>query len=147
MENSNASKSQQSASSKLSSTTNATSSKDDTKHSLSESSVGTEEKSKRFDPRLYRPLEVVVSVTLHDIQAHVMKNCNENDPPCPIVLIERLGFEMKKRFTETELQVLVSPSFLITSDNVVRPSKDKHLKQGHLLLSALQVRRNFLIQF
>lgn len=68
-----------------------------------------------------------------------LQNCNENDPPCPIVLIERLGFEMKKRFFETELQILVSPSFLITSDNVVRPSKDKHLKQGHLLLSALQV--------
>lgn len=47
---------------------------------------------------------------------------------------------MKKRFFETELQILVSPSFLITSDNVIRPSKDKHLKQGHLLLSALQVR-------
>lgn len=55
------------------------------------------------------------------------------------MLIERLGFEMKKRFFETELQILVSPSFLISSDNVVRPSKDKHLKQGHLLLSALQV--------
>lgn len=56
------------------------------------------------------------------------------------MLIERLGFEMKKRFFETELQILVSPSFLITSDNVVRPNKDKHLKQGHLLLSAVQVK-------
>lgn len=46
---------------------------------------------------------------------------------------------MKKRFYETELQILVSPSFLISSDNVVRPTKDKHLKQGHLLLSAVQV--------
>lgn len=32
-----------------------------------------DEKQKRFDPRAYRPLEVVVSVTLHDIQAHLMK--------------------------------------------------------------------------
>uniref|UniRef100_A0AAG5DBD8 Bridge-like lipid transfer protein family member 1 C-terminal domain-containing protein n=1 Tax=Anopheles atroparvus TaxID=41427 RepID=A0AAG5DBD8_ANOAO len=116
------------------------SSKDDPAKSLSETSLNPDEKPKRFDPRLYRPLEVIVSVTIHDLQAHVMKNCNENDPPCPIVLIERLGFEMKKRFHETELQVLVSPSFLISSDNTIRPSKDKHLRQGHLLLSAVQVR-------
>lgn len=113
--------------------------KEDNLKSVSEISVATEEKPKRFDPRLYRPLDVTVSLTIHDIQAHLVKNCNENDPPCPIVLIERLGFEMKKRFFETELQILVSPSFLIASDNVVRPTKDKHLRQGHLLMSALQV--------
>ncbi|XP_052898709.1 bridge-like lipid transfer protein family member 1 [Anopheles moucheti] len=116
------------------------STKDDPSKSLSETSLNPDEKPKRFDPRLYRPLEVIVSVTIHDLQAHVMKNCNENDPPCPIVLIERLGFEMKKRFYETELQVLVSPSFIISSDNTIRPGKDKHLRQGHLLLSAVQVR-------
>ncbi|CAD7085829.1 unnamed protein product [Hermetia illucens] len=99
-----------------------------------------DEKQKRFDPRAYRPLEVVVSVTLHDIQAHLMKNCGENKPACPVILIERLGFEMKKSFGETELQVLVSPSYLITADNIGRQSRDKHLKQGHLLLSAVQVR-------
>lgn len=115
------------------------STKEDNAKSVSEVSLTAEEKPKRFDPRLYRPLDVTVSLTIHDIQAHLVKNCNETDPPCPIVLIERLGFEMKKRFFETELQVLVSPSFLIASDNVVRPSKDKHLKQGHLLMSALQV--------
>ncbi|XP_058456070.1 bridge-like lipid transfer protein family member 1 isoform X4 [Malaya genurostris] len=120
--------------------TKSSSSKDDPNKSISETSVNTEEKPKRFDPRQFRPLEVIVSVTIHDLQAHIMKNCNENDPPCPVVLIERLGFEMKKRFHETELQVLVSPSFLVSSDNIMRPSKDKHLKQGHLLLSAVQVR-------
>lgn len=56
------------------------------------------------------------------------------------MLVERLGLELRKKFYETEIQILVSPSFLISSDNVVRPSKEKHLKQGHLLLSALQVR-------
>lgn len=69
-----------------------------------------------------------------------MKNCNDNDPPCPIVLIERLGFEMEKKYNETLLQVLVSPSFLISSDTYSRPSKERHLKQGHLLLSALLIR-------
>uniref|UniRef100_A0A182M138 Fragile site-associated protein C-terminal domain-containing protein n=1 Tax=Anopheles culicifacies TaxID=139723 RepID=A0A182M138_9DIPT len=141
MENSNsknASRSNPLAGSGLGKSTGST--KDDPSKSLSETSLNPDEKPKRFDPRLYRPLEVIVSVTIHDLQAHVMKNCNENDPPCPIVLIERLGFEMKKRFYETELQVLVSPSFLISSDNTIRPGKDKHLRQGHLLLSAVQVR-------
>lgn len=118
------------------------SSKDDPNKSVSEvpSTIDVEEKPKRFDPRLYRPLDVTVILTIHDIQAHLMKNCNDTDPPCPIVLIERLGFEMKKRYFETLLQVLVSPSFIITTDTVARPSKEKHLKQGHLLLSALQIR-------
>ncbi|GAB0095271.1 Protein KIAA1109 [Sergentomyia squamirostris] len=114
--------------------------KDDQTKSISEASGGAEEKPKRFDPRLFRPFEVTVTVTIHDIQAHLIKNCTENDPPCPIILIERLGFEMTKTFTETQLQVLVSPSFLIIPDNLPRTVKDKHLKQGHLLLSAVQVR-------
>ncbi|XP_067623128.1 bridge-like lipid transfer protein family member 1 isoform X11 [Eurosta solidaginis] len=113
--------------------------KDIATKSISEVTV-PEEKQKPFDPRLYRPLEVIVSLIIHDIQAHVMKNCNENDPPCPVVLIERFGFEMNKRYHETTLQVLVSPSYLITSDLVVRPNRDKHINQGHLLLSAVQVR-------
>lgn len=29
--------------------------------------------TKDFDPREYRPLEVVVSITMHDIQAHLVK--------------------------------------------------------------------------
>lgn len=114
--------------------------KEDATKSISEISANPDEKPKPFDPRQYRPLDVIVSLTIHDIQAHLVKNCTDTDPPCPVVLIERLGFEMKKRFFETELQILVSPSFLISSDNVVRPSRDKHLKQGHLLLSAVQVR-------
>ncbi|XP_023176913.2 transmembrane protein KIAA1109 homolog isoform X3 [Drosophila hydei] len=99
-----------------------------------------EEKRKPFDPRLYRPLEVMVSVIVHDIQAHVMKNCNPDDPPCPVVLIERFGFEMDKRYHETTLQVLVSPSYLLTADTLQRQQREQHIQQGHLLLSAVQVR-------
>lgn len=108
--------------------------------SVSEVSSGAEESPLPFDCRLYRPFEVTVSLTIHDIQAHVMKNCNDNDPPCPIVLIERLGFEMVCSYTETKLQVLVSPCFLISHDSIIRSNKDRHLRQGHLLLSALQIR-------
>ena len=40
------------------------------------SAVTEDELSKKeFDPRLYRPLDVVVSITMHDIQAHLMKVC------------------------------------------------------------------------
>lgn len=115
------------------------STRDDPAKSISETSV-VDEKPKRFDPRVYRPLEVTVSFTIHDVQAHIVKSCSGKDPPCPIILIERLGLELKKRFYETEIQILVSPSFLISADTIVRPSKEKHLKQGHLLMSALQVR-------
>lgn len=56
-----------------------------------------------------------------------------------MVLIERLGVEMKKGYSETKLQVLLSPSMLLTSDGVVRPGRDAHISQGHLMLSGLQV--------
>uniref|UniRef100_A0A8D8V2G3 Uncharacterized protein KIAA1109 n=1 Tax=Cacopsylla melanoneura TaxID=428564 RepID=A0A8D8V2G3_9HEMI len=96
---------------------------------------------KEFDPRVYRPLDVVVSITMHDIQAHLMKNCTDNDPACPVILIERFGFEMKKGYKETQLQLLLSPAILITTDRVLnRMSKDKHLQQGHMMLSGLQIR-------
>ncbi|KAJ8666820.1 hypothetical protein QAD02_008482 [Eretmocerus hayati] len=113
----------------------------DVHHNSLETSVEDEaSKSKPFDPRDYRPLDVYVGITMHDIQAHLVKNCNDDDPPCPVILLERFGFEMKKTFKETELQLLLSPAILLLSDNVSRPSKEKHLNQGHLMLSALQVR-------
>lgn len=46
--------------------------KEDAAKSISEASVA-DEKPKRFDARLYRPLEVTVSFTIHDIQAHIVK--------------------------------------------------------------------------
>ncbi|KAI5721596.1 hypothetical protein M8J77_022751 [Diaphorina citri] len=108
-----------------------------------DTSCGEDEISlkKEFDPRVYRPLDVIVSITMHDIQAHLMKNCTDNDPACPVILIERFGFEMKKSYKETLLQLLLSPAILITTDRVLnRTSKDKHLQQGHLMLSGLQIR-------
>ncbi|XP_063234537.1 bridge-like lipid transfer protein family member 1 isoform X2 [Bacillus rossius redtenbacheri] len=97
-------------------------------------------KAKMFDPRQYRPFEVTVSITMHDIHAHLVKNCNEEDPPCPVVILERFGFEMKKEYRETQLQLLLSPATLLISDSFARSSKDAHLAQGHLMLSGLQVR-------
>lgn len=95
-----------------------------------------------FDPRLYRPLQVTVSVTLHDIQGYLVKNCAESEQTYPIILIERFGFEMKKGYKETKLQVLVSPSFLIIADSATigQQSPQSHLNRGHLMLSSLQLR-------
>lgn len=73
----------------------------------------------------------------------ILQNCNENDPPCPIILLERFGFEMKKGYKETQLQLLLSPAILLSCDKVTsRSHRDKHLGQGHLMLSGLQVRGN-----
>lgn len=78
----------------------------DNQNSSVDASVEEEDlKQKPFDARDYRPLEVTVGITMHDIQAHLIKNCNENDPPCPVIILERFGFEMKKGYRETELQV------------------------------------------
>ncbi|XP_052791422.1 bridge-like lipid transfer protein family member 1 isoform X3 [Mya arenaria] len=99
-----------------------------------------EVKEREFDPRKYRPFSVTVSATLHDIQAHLVKNCNQENVPCPSVYVERVGFEMDKHYRETKLQVLISPALLISRDSFERDSDQNHLKEGHLALSGLQVR-------
>lgn len=48
------------------------STKDDASKSISEASA-VDDKPKPFDSRLYRPLEVIVSFTIHDVQAHIVK--------------------------------------------------------------------------
>lgn len=76
---------------------------------------------------------------MSDVKFLLEQNCTEGDPPCPVILVERFGFEMKKAYRETQLQVLLSPAVLVTSDKVSRPSKESHLTQGHLILSGFQV--------
>jgi hypothetical protein len=76
---------------------------------------------------------------MSDVNCLFEQNCTEGDPPCPVILVERFGFEMKKSYRETQLQVLLSPAILLTSDKVLRPSKESHLTQGHLTLSGFQV--------
>lgn len=64
----------------------------------------------------------------------------EKDPPCPVILLERFGFEMKIEYKEMQLQLLLSPAILISTDKLAnRPPKDSHLSQGHVMLSGLQV--------
>lgn len=94
----------------------------------------------KFDGRKYRQLSVNLSATLLDIQAHLVKNCNQENVPCPTVYVERLGFEMMKQFKETKLQVLISPTVLIARDNFERDLDQYHLKEGYVALSGLQIR-------
>ena len=68
------------------------------------------------------------------------QHCSKDDPPCPTVFLEKLSFEMHKTFLETRLQLLLSPAVLYSTDSVLRPLESRHLQQGFLVLSALQVR-------
>ena len=44
------------------------------------------------------------------------QHCSEDSAPCPSVFMERLAFEMDKKYLETKLQVLVSPAILVVRD-------------------------------
>lgn len=102
---------------------------------------GVEPHAEEFDQRDYRPLEVDVSIIMHDIQAHLLKHCAPGEPPCPVLLLERFGFEMKKRYEQTELQLLLSPAVLLIQDTLSgRSPSDKQLGAGRLALSSLQLR-------
>ena len=109
-----------------------------------------------FDPRMYRPIEVVLDISVTNVIAHLMKNCSEFDPPCPFLTVEQLFCEMDKTYRETRLQVQLSPIVLRSSDlpsngngsrSIPRPNKgnlgiDEQSSQGHCLLTGLQFRGN-----
>ena len=92
------------------------------------------------DIRDFRPLGVTLDITVHDLQANLVKYCAPTDPPCPYLCVEKLVFEMEKSYRETRLQLLLSPVLLTSSDLLERDSKEDHLKQGNLLLTGLQFR-------
>lgn len=103
------------------------------------------ETNKPFDARLYRPLAVNVSVTLHNIQGHIMKSCDENDsksntPPCPYLYLERLSFEMDKQYSETKMQLLLSPLILDAPEYTTALGNRTLSNTGHLILDSLQFR-------
>ncbi|XP_064107529.1 bridge-like lipid transfer protein family member 1 [Macrobrachium nipponense] len=110
-------------------------------HEESKSNSVAEEKKTEFDCRKYRQFKVTVYLDIRNVVGHLIKDCTENDPPCPTVALDRLIFEMKKSYTETQLQVVVSPLILTTSDSYTpRPHAHQHLHTGFLMLSGLQMR-------
>lgn len=95
---------------------------------------------KPFDGRLYRPFEVQVTLAMHDVHAHLMKPCTDTDPVCPFLYFERLNFEMDKKYTETMLQLNLSPVVVNSFDLVQRPESFKYLTEGFVVMSSLQFR-------
>ena len=86
------------------------------------------------DFRDYRPLDVTLDITVHDLQANLVRYCSEKDPPCPYLTVEKLVFEMDKTYRETRLQLLLSPVLLTASDLVGREAREEHLQQSNLIL-------------
>ncbi|XP_076066750.1 transmembrane protein KIAA1109 homolog tweek isoform X4 [Oratosquilla oratoria] len=98
------------------------------------------DKKPEFDCRKYRPFEVTVNINIQNVFGHLMRDCMESDPACPTVAMDRLIFEMDKRYRETRLQVIVSPLILSTVDLVARPQRHAQLNQGFVMLTGLQMR-------
>lgn len=100
---------------------------------------------KPFDSRFYRPLAVTISVTLHDLQGYLMKSCNEtssfsDQPPCPYLYLERLAFEMNKRYMETKMQLLLSPLIMDAPEYTFFQGKKVLTNTGHMKMDGLQFR-------
>lgn len=100
-------------------------------------------KTEVWDPRKYRPIEVILDLTVNNLQAHLIKNCSISDDPCPFLVVEQVAFEMSKKYRETRLQLLLSPvvlrSGMLVSSNKTSHDDDDHM-QGHMLLTGLQFR-------
>ena len=87
-----------------------------------------------LDMRDYRPLNVILDITVHDLQANMVRYCSDTDPPCPYLTVEKLVFEMDKSYRETRLQLFLSPVLLTASDLLTRDRKDEHLQQVELIM-------------
>ena len=86
-----------------------------------------------FDPRLFRPIDVVLEVSVTNLMAHLLKHCSESEAPCPALLTDELVFEMDKNYRETRLQLQMSPTILKSGDPVAEERKQ-------LILTGLQFR-------
>ena len=95
-----------------------------------------------WDPRPYRPIEVILDLSVNNLVAHLIKNCSKDDLTCPFLVVEQIGFELDKKFRETRLQLLLSPVLLRSGalSAKSRTDGDGLLSQGHLLLTGLQFR-------
>ncbi|KAH9506664.1 hypothetical protein DERF_011385 [Dermatophagoides farinae] len=98
------------------------------------------EPRKTFDPRPYRPFEVIVSVTLHEIHGHLVQCLSDPKHYSPIVYVEKLCFELRKTYLETKLQLIISPAVVQVQDRIERIDFPESLQEGFLTLSSLQFR-------
>ena len=95
----------------------------------------------KSDPRNFRPLSVKLFLAIHNINGHLLMDLEENQENIafPIGFTDRLALELEKKYTETILQLYVDPLNIFIVDSLKR-NYDKNICQGHLCLSAVQVR-------
>jgi len=93
------------------------------------------------DPRNFRPLSVKLRLAIHNINGHLMMDLDDSQPSLtfPIGFTDRLALELDKVYDETLLQLYVDPINVFILDSY-RRNYDKNICQGHLCLSAVQVR-------
>ena len=46
----------------------------------------------------------------------VLQHCGPSEPSSPLLFIERLSFEMHKTYTETRMQLHLTPATIVLSD-------------------------------
>lgn len=93
------------------------------------------------DPRNFRPLSVKLRLAIHNINGHLIMDLEENQESLtfPMGFTDRLALELDKCYDETILQLYVDPINAFILDSSKR-DYDKNICQGHLCLSAVQVR-------
>ena len=81
-------------------------------------------------PLQVRCFSVIVNCYLC-IYIFFLQHCGTNEPSSPLLLMERLSFEMHKTYTETRLQLHLSPASIVLVDGneVSKQSKVKLCKQ------------------
>ncbi|XP_022799728.1 uncharacterized protein KIAA1109-like isoform X2 [Stylophora pistillata] len=107
--------------------------------SVSETTLGSASKD-TINLQTLRPMEANIFLQLCDVKAELTKHCGPSEPSSPLLLMERLSFEMHKTYTETRLQLHLSPATIVLVDGNERGSVNHNLSQGHLSLSGLQLR-------
>ena len=66
----------------------------------------------------------LISVGLYSLQ-----HCGASEPSSPLILMERLSFEMHKTYTETRLQLHLSPATIVLADRnevTFRPTTNRN---------------------
>ena len=86
-------------------------------------------------------MNVTLNVVVHGLTGHLATHRGVDEPPCPVVYLDRLGFELHRTFVGTKLQLLISPIVISVSDHVTRPGDHGELKGvGHVSLEGFQLR-------
>ena len=76
---------------------------------------------------------VRITLQLISVCVYSLQHCGASEPSSPLILMERLSFEMHKTYTETRLQLHLSPATIVLADrNEVnfRPSTNCNCKKN-----------------